>query len=243
VSVGPATRFAALPDPFQFWRGGSLSDGRIAYETWGTLNAARDNAILLFTGLSPSAHAASSEADPSMGWWEKMIGPRKAIDTDRYFVIGTNSLGGCQGTTGPASLAPDGKLYQTRFPAVTVGDMVEVQCRLMDHLGIDKLRNVCGGSMGGMQALEWTVRKPNRVKSAFVTASCAAHSAMQIGFNEAARQAVMRDAKWNGGNYDPAVAAISVVKMVLVIVVLLALERVFGLQRLLLPPIRKGGAA
>lgn len=176
--------------------GGSLDSVTVAYETLGTLNAAKDNAVLACHALSGDSHC--------IGWWERLIGPGKAFDTDKYFVIGTNSLGGCQGTTGPASAAPDGRPYQTRFPAITIGDMVEVQARVMDHLGVDKLLCVCGGSMGGMQALEWTVRKPDRVRSAFVTASCAAHSAMQIGFNEAARQAVMRDQKWNGGEYDPA---------------------------------------
>jgi homoserine O-acetyltransferase len=175
--------------------GGQIEAVTVAYETFGTLNANRDNAVLACHALSGDSHC--------IGWWERLIGPGKAIDTNRYFVIGTNALGGCQGTTGPASVASDGQLYRTRFPVITVGDMVEVQSRLMDQLGIDKLRCVCGGSMGGMQALEWTVRKPDRVRSAFVTASCAAHSAMQIGFNEAARQAVMRDAKWNNGLYDP----------------------------------------
>ena len=174
--------------------GGYLPDVQIAYETWGELNAERDNAVLICHALSGDSHA--------IGWWERLIGAGKAIDTDKWFVIGTNALGGCQGTTGPASLAEDGKPYRTLFPMITVGDMVEVQSRLMDHLGIEVLHGVCGGSMGGMQALEWTVRKPGRVRRAFATASCAAHNAMQIGFNEAARQAVMRDARWNGGNYD-----------------------------------------
>src|SRR5579862_1449565 len=175
--------------------GGFLESVTVAYETIGALNDDWSNAVLACHALSGDSHC--------VGWWERLIGPGKAIDTDRYFVIGTNSLGGCQGTTGPASVAPDGKPYQIRFPAVTVGDMVEVQCRLLDQLGIERLLCVAGGSMGGMQALEWTVRKPDRVRSAWVTASCAAHSAMQIGFNEGARQAVMRDPKWRGGFYDP----------------------------------------
>ena len=175
--------------------GGRLESVTVAYETFGVLNSAKDNAVLVCHALSGDSHC--------IGWWERLIGPGKPIDTDRYFVIGTNALGGCQGTTGPAALAPDGSPYQTRFPAITIGDMVEVQCRVVDHLGIARLLSVAGGSMGGMQALEWTVRKPDRVRSAWVTASCAAHSAMQIGFNEGARQAVMRDPKWNGGLYDP----------------------------------------
>src|SRR5687767_15636086 len=117
MSLGPATKFIRLPDPFPFWRGGALRSGRVAYETWGSLNEARDNAILLFTGLSPSAHAASSPADPSPGWWEKMVGPGKAIDTDQFFVVCVNSLGSCFGSSGPASVDPaTGLAYRLDFP-------------------------------------------------------------------------------------------------------------------------------
>ncbi len=172
--------------------GGVLEDVTVAYETWGALNSTRDNAIIICHALSGDAHA--------IGWWERLIGPGKPIDTDRFFVIGTNALGGCQGSTGPASLAPDGKPYRLRFPMVTVGDMVEVQKRLVARLGIETLHAVAGGSMGGMQALEWTRR--GSVRKAFITGSCAAHNAMQIGFNEAARQAVLRDPRWNGGDYE-----------------------------------------
>ncbi len=189
--------------------GGRLSEVTVAYETWGELNAAKDNAILICHALSGDSHA--------IGWWDRLIGPGKAIDTDTYFVIGTNALGGCKGTTGPASLGPDGKPYATRFPHVTVRDMVDVQSRLLDHLGIRSLLAVAGGSMGGMQALEWTVRRPDRVRKAFLTGTCAAHSAMQIGFNEAARQAVMRDPRWLGGNYslaDPPRDGLSVARMI-----------------------------
>jgi len=174
--------------------GGHLPAVTVAYETWGVLSPAKDNAILVCHALSGDSHA--------IGWWERLIGPGKAIDTNQFFVIGTNALGGCQGTTGPDSIGPDGKFYRTRFPVITVGDMVEVQSRVIDILGIDRLHAVTGGSMGGMQALEWTVRKPGRVKKAFVTASCAAHNAMQIGFNEAARQAIMRDERWKEGEYE-----------------------------------------
>jgi homoserine O-acetyltransferase len=173
--------------------GGHLPSVTVAYETWGALNAARDNAVLVCHALSGDSHA--------IGWWERLVGPGKAIDTDRFFVIGSNALGGCQGTTGPASPAADGGAYGPRFPFVTVGDMVEVQRRLVAGLGINELHMVCGGSMGGMQALEWTLRGP--VRKAFITASCAAHNAMQISFNEIGRQAVMRDPRWRGGNYPP----------------------------------------
>jgi len=172
---------------------GTISNVTVAYETWGQLNESRSNAILVCHALTGDAHA--------IGWWDRLIGPGKPIDTDRFFVIGSNCLGGCQGTTGPASLDADGTPYRLRFPIVTVGDMVNIQARLLDHLGIDQLYAVAGGSMGGMQALEWTVRFPNRVRKAFITASCAAHSAMQIGFNETARQAIIQDPNWQNGNY------------------------------------------
>lgn len=186
--------------------GGFLPEVTVAYETWGTLTPGRDNAALVCHALSGDSHA--------IGWWDRMVGPGKAIDTDHLFVIGSNSLGGCQGTTGPASLAPDGNPYRLRFPMITVGDMVEIQSRLIASLGIERLYGVAGGSMGGMSALEWARR--DGVDKAFVTASCAAHSAMQIGINEAARQAVMRDEKWRGGDYgdDPPSGGLAVARMI-----------------------------
>lgn len=172
--------------------GGALQQVQIAYETWGELSAAKDNSILICHALSGDSHA--------IGWWDRLVGPGRAFDTDRWFVIGSNCVGGCQGTTGPASLSPDdGRPYGSRFPQITVGDMVEAQIRLVQALGINELLCVAGGSMGGMQALEWTRR--GHVRKAFVTGSCAAHNAMQIGFNHVARQAVMRDPAWQGGDY------------------------------------------
>jgi homoserine O-acetyltransferase len=173
--------------------GGRLPNVEIAYETWGTFTG--DNAVLCCHALSGDSHV--------VGWWDRLVGPGRAIDTDRYFVIGTNCLGGCQGSTGPSSLAEDGRPYGSRFPAVTVEDMVAAQARVLDHLGVPRLLCVAGGSMGGMQALEWSVQFPHRVRKVFATASSAAHSALQIGFNETARQAVMRDPKWRGGDYPP----------------------------------------
>jgi homoserine O-acetyltransferase len=173
--------------------GKRLTDITVAYETWGTLNPEKDNAVLICHALSGDSHA--------IGWWDRLIGPGKAFDTDRYFVIGTNALGGCQGTTGPSSISPTGEPYGSTFPMVTVGDMVEVQSRLVEHLGISTLLCVAGGSMGGMQALEWTVRFPKRVKRAFVTASCARHSPMQIAINEVGRQAILRDPNYSEGDY------------------------------------------
>lgn len=189
--------------------GKTLSDVTVAYETWGNLNRDKSNAILVCHALSGDSHA--------IGWWDRLVGSGKAFDTDKFFVIGTNSLGGCQGTTGPASIAPDGKPYGSRFPMVTVGDMVEVQARLLDDLGIEQLLCVTGGSMGGMQALEWTTRFPDRVKKAFVTASCARHSPMQIAINEVGRQAILRDPNYKGGDYydgDPPANGLSVARMI-----------------------------
>ncbi len=174
--------------------GQSLEEVEVAYETWGELNQHKSNAILVCHALTGDSHCT--------GWWANMVGPGRPIDTDRYFVICSNSLGGCQGSTGPASLAQDGKKYGTRFPHITVGDMVNVQARLLDHLGIERLLCVAGGSMGGMQAIEWSVRFPSRVQVCFATAACARHNAMQIGFNETARQAIMRDPDWQAGNYQ-----------------------------------------
>lgn len=194
--LDPTAKRVLLADvgPLDCEAGGHLPSVVVAYETWGELNADRSNAVVICHALSGDSHA--------IGWWDRMVGPGRAFDTERYFVIGTNALGGCQGTTGPASPHPDGSPWRTRFPIVTVGDMVEVQYRLLDHLGIEQALCVAGGSMGGMQALEWTLRQPGRVRKAFITASARAHNAMQIGFNEAARQAVMRDPKWAGGLYQ-----------------------------------------
>ncbi|MFW5697455.1 MAG: homoserine O-acetyltransferase family protein, partial [Fimbriimonadaceae bacterium] len=188
---------------------GNLDAVTVAYETFGQLNSAKDNAVLV-------CHAVSGDSN-CVGWWKRLVGPGRTIDTDRYFVIGQNSLGGCSGTTGPSSPGPDGEPYGSRFPLISIRDIVDVQKRLLDHLGIDQLLAVTGGSMGGMQALEWTVRHPDSVRKAWITASASAHNAMQIGFNEAGRQAVMRDPKWREGNYpldDPPVQGLSVARMV-----------------------------
>lgn len=188
--------------------GVTLPQVQVAYETWGTYNG--DNAIVVCHALSGDSHC--------IGWWEALIGPGKAIDTDRYYVIGTNALGGCQGTTGPWQAHPEDALrYGSRFPEITVEDMVAAQARLCDHLGVDRLAAVIGGSMGGMQALEWARQFPQRVQRVWMTASCAAHNALQIGFNETARQAITQDPAWNGGDYDenqPPAAGLAVARMV-----------------------------
>lgn len=183
--------------------GAVLSPVDVAYETYGELNADRSNAILICHAFSGDAHAAGiSDEDGKPGWWDNMIGPGKAFDTNKYFVICSNILGGCKGTTGPASINPaTGCPYALSFPAVTVGDMVRLQKKLVEYLGIERLLTVAGGSMGGMQVLEWAVAYPDAVASAIPIATTARHSAQQIAFNEVARQAIMADPDWNHGNY------------------------------------------
>jgi homoserine O-acetyltransferase len=176
----------------------------LAYETYGELNAARSNAILVCHAWSGDAHAAGhySEGDDKPGWWDDAIGPGKAFDTNKYFVICSNVLGGCSGSTGPASINPKtGKEYALTFPIVTIADMVDGQRLLLDHLGIETLLCVSGGSMGGMQALQWTVSYPQRVRSAIVLASTARLSPQTIALNEVPRQAIYADPNWNHGNY------------------------------------------
>lgn len=184
--------------------GSPLGPITIAFETCGRLNAARDNAILILHALSGDAHVAGVHApsDEKPGWWDFMVGPGKGIDTDRYFVICSNILGSCMGSTGPASIDPaTGRPYGLTFPVVTIGDMVEAQKALIDHLGIQRLHAVIGGSVGGMQALEWCVRYPTKVESAILLATTTRHSALAIAFNEVARQSIMADPNWNGGDY------------------------------------------
>lgn len=175
----------------------------IAYETYGALNNKKTNAVLIAHALSGDAHAAGfHEDDKAAGWWGSMIGPGKAFDTDKYFVICSNVLGGCKGSTGPSSISPKtGKPYALDFPIITIGDMVECQKRLIDHLGISKLLTVAGGSMGGMQALSWLVKYPKNMQSVIPIATASRHSPQQIAFNEVGRQAVMADPHWKEGNY------------------------------------------
>jgi homoserine O-acetyltransferase len=184
--------------------GGTLAPYTVAYETYGTLNDERDNAILVTHALSGDAHVAGrhSANDKRAGWWDMLIGPGKALDTDRYFVIGSNVIGGCTGSTGPASENPaTGKPYGTDFPIVTVADMVNAQVKLVDHLGIDRLLAVVGGSMGGMQVLEWAISHPGRVHLCIPLATAARQPVQAIAFNEVGRQAIMADPDWRGGHY------------------------------------------
>lgn len=175
----------------------------LCYETYGELNDRKDNAILICHALSGGSHAAGYlEGQKKPGWWDVMIGPGKGFDTNKYFVICANVPGSCYGSTGPSSINPaTGKPYGMRFPVFTIGDMVNAQARLLDHLGIDRLLCVAGGSMGGMLTLQWAVSYPNRVRSAITIASTYQHSPQQIAFNEVARQSIMADPAWKKGDY------------------------------------------
>ncbi|MEG6507872.1 homoserine O-acetyltransferase [Methyloligella sp. 2.7D] len=190
-------------EPLPLDCGGSLAPFSIAYEAYGQLNADKSNAILICHALTGDQYAASAHPlTGKPGWWTTMIGPGKPIDTDKYFILCTNVLGGCMGSTGPSSENPEtGKPYGPDFPVITIGDMVRAQARLIDHLGIDQLLCVIGGSMGGMQVLEWASTFKDRVFSAIPIASAARHSSQNIAFHEVGRQAVMADPDWCGGRY------------------------------------------
>lgn len=206
-SVGVVeTKYFTFAEPggeFKFASGDTLGPITLAYETYGTLDRDKLNAILILHALSGDAHAAGvHKGQDDKGWWDDMIGPGKAFDTDRYFVICSNVIGGCKGSTGPSSVNPaTGKPYALDFPFITVADMVHAQRHLIDHLGIDKLLCVAGGSMGGMQVLQWVASYPERVKSAIPVATALKHSPQQIAFNEVIRQSIMADPAWREGNY------------------------------------------
>ncbi len=184
--------------------GEKLGPITLAYETYGRLNAGRNNAVLIAHALSGDAHAAGHHktTDRKPGWWDFMIGPGKPFDTNNYFVICSNVIGGCKGSTGPSSINPKTqKPYNLSFPVVTIGDMVKAQKELMDHLGIKSLLSVAGGSMGGMQVLEWAIKYPDFVKSALPIATTSHYSAQAIAFDEVGRQAIFADDNWENGNY------------------------------------------
>ena len=184
--------------------GVTMRDVTIAYETWGALDDSRSNAVLLCHAWTGDSHVSgpAGRGHPSPGWWEGMIGPGLAIDTDRWFVVCANVLGGCQGSTGPASPHPvDGRPYGSRFPVVTIRDMVRAHARLADHLGIDTWHSVVGGSMGGMQVLEWAITFPRRVRSIVPVATCAQATAQQIAWGAIGRRAIRLDPRWRGGDY------------------------------------------
>ena len=195
-------RHITLPGPLALDGGGALAPVDFAYETYGTLNADASNAILLCHALTGDQYVASDHpVTGKPGWWTRMVGPGKPIDTDRYFVVCPNVIGSCMGSSGPASLAEDGQPYGMRFPVITIRDMVRAQALLLDHLGIDRLYAVVGGSMGGMQVISWAATYPTRVASAVIIASTARHSAQNIAFHEVGRQAIMADPNWRGGEY------------------------------------------
>ena len=201
--VSPQSMHFATPLPLQ--SGASIRDYTLMYETYGTLNAARSNAVLVCHALNASHHVAGlyDENDPkSAGWWDNMVGPGKPLDTDRFFVVGVNNLGSCFGSTGPMHLNPDtGKPYGASFPVVTVEDWVDAQARLADVLGIVQFAAVMGGSLGGMQALAWSTRYPDRLRHCVVVASTAKLSAQNIAFNDVARQAILTDPEYHGGDF------------------------------------------
>ncbi len=191
-----------LPAPLPLDGGQRLTHVEVAYETIGRLNADKSNAILLFHALTMDQHVVSNHPRTGKpGWWSKSVGPGKVIDTNRFYVICANVLGGCMGSTGPASLADDGKPWGMRFPVITIRDMVRAQVALLDAMGIEQLHAVIGGSMGGMQALSFAANWPQRTRAALVIASTARHSAQNIAFHEVGRQAIMADPKWQGGDY------------------------------------------
>jgi homoserine O-acetyltransferase len=222
-SVGATeTRYLELPRPVRLDCGRQLHPVRVAYETYGTLAPERDNVILVCHALSGDAHAAGfsveaaerstrdgfgaddrdGQAGKGLGWWDGMIGPGKAFDTDRFYVVSTNLLGGCRGTTGPSSLDPStGRPYGSDFPVITVADMVRTERAFLDELGIERLAAIAGGSLGGMQAFEWAITYPDQVDAIVAIASTHALQPQGVAWNAIAREAIMRDPAWRGGHY------------------------------------------
>jgi homoserine O-acetyltransferase len=218
------TRFFTLPHhlmPFRLDSGETLHEITVAYETWGALAPARNNAVLVLHALTGGAHAGphpETETPAPEPWWGDLIGPGRAIDTDRFFVICPNILGGCYGSTGPMSINPEtGAPYRMSFPLVTVRDMVRVQAALCDHFGITRLHAVVGGSLGGMQALQWGVTFPERAHAVIAIGASGRFHAQGIAYNEVGRRAIMADPKWRGGGYpydDPPRDGFAIARMV-----------------------------
>ncbi|HRB28962.1 MAG TPA: homoserine O-acetyltransferase [Nitrosomonas sp.] len=204
-SVGVVTpQYVHIDRPLQLKSGATLDSYHLVYETYGELNTARSNAILICHALSGNHHIAGVYADKekSFGWWDNMVGPGKPVDTKRFFVIGVNNLGGCHGSTGPTSIdSKTGKPYGASFPVVTVEDWVEAQEKLSQHLGIEQFAAILGGSLGGMQAMQWALDYPEKVRHALVIAAAANLTAQNIAFNDVARQAILTDQEFYGGNY------------------------------------------
>jgi homoserine O-acetyltransferase len=204
-SVGIVTpHVARFVEPVRLRSGATVDSYELVYETYGTLNAQRSNAVLVCHALNASHHVAGVYADSpkDIGWWDNLVGPGKPLDTNRFFVVGVNNLGGCHGSTGPASLNPTtGRPWGADFPLVTVEDWVEVQARLADRLGIERFAAIMGGSLGAMQALQWAMSYPDRVGHSLVIAAAPKLSAQNIAFNEVARQAITTDPDFYGGDY------------------------------------------
>jgi len=204
-SVGTvAPERARFNAPITLQSGSTIPTYELVYETYGALNSRRNNAVLVCHALNASHHVAGSYADDpkDVGWWDNLVGPGKPLDTNRFFVVGVNNLGGCHGSTGPATVNPvTGRPWGADFPLVTVEDWVEVQARLADYLGIESFAAVMGGSLGAMQALQWTIDQPSRVRHALVIAAAPKLSAQNIAFNEVARQAITTDPDFHGGDY------------------------------------------
>ncbi len=201
--IPPGTRFAELPSPFPMKRGGALHGARMAYETWGTLSPAADNVVLILTGLSPDAHAASNTGNPAPGWWEAMLGPGKAIDSERWFVVCVNALGSCKGSTGPASIdAATGTPYRLRFPELSVEDCADAAMGVVRSLGIEHLACVIGNSMGGMVALALLQRFPGAARSHINISGAARALPFSIAIRSLQREAIRLDPNWNNGDYS-----------------------------------------
>jgi len=202
-AIPPGTRFARLPSPFPFKRGGSLSGAVLAYETWGRLSPSGDNAILILPGLSPNAHAAANEGNPEPGWWEAMLGPGKPIDTDRWFVVCVNPLGSCKGSTGAASPNPaTGRPYRLDFPDLSVEDGARAAREVLRELGIERLACVIGNSMGGMGALAFLLLHPGLARTHIQVSGAAQALPFSIAIRSLQREAIRLDPNWNQGQYD-----------------------------------------
>lgn len=239
-SVGPIeTKLFTSDQPFDCVRGGKLAGLELSYETYGELNAERSNAVLVCHALSGNQHAAGTRVDNpnDVGWWDKMIGPGKPLDTDKFFVLSINNLGGCHGSSGPSSTDPaTGKPYGPSFPEVQVEDWVEAQHLLVDQLEIKTFAAIVGGSIGGMQALSWAIRHPDRVRTAVIIAGTACLTTQNIAFNEIARQSIMRDPDFAEGSYYGMVkptAGLAVARMLGHVTYLsdADMERKFGRER------------